>query len=258
MDDHIHTSLMGRTAIMDVRSEPESDSVEFAVQRSAFPNRHQPPKAGRMTDVERCCPPHSLLNPSHHHTATHSMAPTRSSRPTHKRSHIQTEFSSRHGSQPYESRASTKANAIVVSSDDDEEKPTGMVIIPSSNDERILSPAKRLRTQARRCAKSKATDKRPVARERAPFAKPKVSRPATLANINSGVFGDPKTWEFGAPEANHIDLKEMFEQFRNDPILLHGQTPRQRAIKLREIEDMMNGMDSKAIGVSAPFSASAL
>lgn len=237
------------TAHVERAKQKDEDDVKVHLsERSA---RHHPSEAGRMLNAERGrtfelsanidqrLSPYPL--PSIFPILIISMASIPSSRSTHIRT--QTKSPSLRQQQCH-AGASTKPDAIVVPSDDD--------------DEQILSPAKRPRTEARRSTKSKATDERPVARERVPSIKPKIPQPATLANINSGIFGDPKTWEFGAPEANHIDLKEMFRQFCDDPTLSHDQTPRQRATKLREIEDMMNGMDSKAIGVSTPFSASAL
>lgn len=136
------------------------------------------------------------------------MPPTRSSRQNHRASKTTTALE-----RPKPSRLTAPdTDVIVISSDEEEDvrpsRTDGIdeVIVIDSDDERSR-PSERRKVQNTRTHNTHPREGKGIA----PLAghvtssSAATSTPlATLANINAGVFGDPKTWSFGLPEPNYF------------------------------------------------------
>lgn len=128
---------------------------------------------------------------------------------------------------------------IVISSDDEEETSSNIQLTKTRKPTRL--PAAELA----RPAKSKC----PKAQPPVPNRETSVVQVATLDNIHSGIFGDPKTWSFGMPEPNWMNPEVMYEEFVNHPTVMAQHNPRQREAKLARFREALNIMNPKTVNV---------
>lgn len=130
-------------------------------------------------------------------------------------------------------------DVIVISSDDEEQTSSSLPLSKASTS--IRRPAAKLA-----CSTQRRRNKgQPTVVER----ETGVSRVATLADINSGVFGDPKTWQFGTPEPNWTDPKDLYQEILDHPTIFSGNTPEQKEARLAEAREMLNRMNPRSINV---------
>ncbi|EIM89197.1 uncharacterized protein STEHIDRAFT_154877 [Stereum hirsutum FP-91666 SS1] len=165
------------------------------------------------------------------------MAPSRSTRepsrfdplssPSGSSSNAPSTSTSSSVSRPHGKQKSTTIQpdeVIVVSSDEDNDE--GSVIVISDDDETPLQPPKRFKnTRPTRPPKSRKPT-HGSSRTQTPLPKDAVrtgaagNQPVTIARILSGEFGHPKTWSFGLPEPNFVDIEKLIEEGLKDPMLL--------------------------------------
>lgn len=120
-------------------------------------------------------------------------------------------------SHPRRARATQLAEVIDISSDEDDNDDE-VIIIPSDDDDdgtdtkvvsqnikgsKAATPVSRVSTHKARTTPKKCS---------APASM--RQRPVTVARILAGDFGDPKTWTFGLPEPNFMDVEKMVEDTR--------------------------------------------
>lgn len=151
----------------------------------------------------------------------HSMPPSRSTKDPVR-------FNPSGGSRPHRARTTQPAKVIDISSDDDDADAKSISQITK---ESKLTPASRIST-----LNTHATRKK-----RAAFPLT-GQRPVTVARILAGDFGDPKTWTFGLPEPNLMDIDKLVEETRSLTRDLSEAEWRAAEARLRKISPKVHGV----------------